>query len=125
MPETEKKEIVFKIIHGFVSQRFDKETGAPIDQEFIAADEAPTYEDDMGEVIENFNEYGNLRLEMKNPEPIHEIVVNVRGGLVQGVDGVPEKGVSVEIRDYDINDEDINDETKYDEDGEAYWGWFV
>lgn len=55
------------------------------------------------------------------PEEIKVIIVEVRGGLVSDVTGVP-NGYVVEVRDFDAGDFGVeDDEVEHDEKGNPYW----
>lgn len=61
--------ILTKITPGFVSQRYDTETGEWLDQEFVAGTHVD-WEDEYGEAIDPCKMEGDepyLRFEMKQP----------------------------------------------------------
>lgn len=65
--------IVTKVTPGFVSQRYDTETGKWLDQAFIAGSEVE-WEDEYGEAVDPDEMEGDepyLPFEMKQPEEFY------------------------------------------------------
>jgi len=74
-----------KVTVGFVVQTFDPYAGKFVSQEFVAGDEV-TYENEMGDVVDEWEEY--LPFNMVQPEPSGfdiDIVVEAMGHFTQTI----------------------------------------